>query len=240
MKAILRCENVTKRFGGLVAVDNVSFLLKKGEFVGLIGPNGAGKTTLFNCITGYYKPDNGRIYFKDVNITGKPPYVAAKLGIGRTFQIVKPMPKLTVLENVIVSSLLKAKDIGEAYEKSLEILEYVGLYEKRMLPAASLNVAEKKRLELARALSLDSEIILLDEVVAGLNPTETDKMLDLLKDIHKKKITVLMVEHVMRAVMRISERVIVLHHGKKIAEGTPKEIVNNPQVIEVYLGKEEI
>ncbi len=240
MKAILRCENVTKRFGGLVAVDNVSFLLKKGEFVGLIGPNGAGKTTLFNCISGYYKPDNGRIYFKDVNITGKPPYVVAKLGIGRTFQIVKPMPKLTVLENVIVSSLLKAKDIGEAYEKSLEILEYVRLYEKKMLPAASLNVAEKKRLELARALSLDSEIILLDEVVAGLNPTETDKMLDLLKDIHEKKITVLMVEHVMRAVMRISERVIVLHHGKKIAEGTPKEIVNNPQVIEVYLGKEEI
>jgi len=237
---ILRCDGVTKRFGGLVAVDNVSISVKKGEFVGLIGPNGAGKTTLFNCISGYYKPDKGRIYFKGIDVTGKPPYVLAKLGMGRTFQIVKPLPRLTVLENVIISVLLKTEDIEDAYKKAVDMLDYVGLRDKMLLPARSLNVAEKKRLELARALALDPELLLLDEVVAGLNPTETDNMLNLLRDIHKKGHTIIMVEHVMRAVMNVSERIIVLHHGKVIAKGTPSEVANNPQVIEVYLGKEVV
>jgi len=237
---ILKCDGVTKRFGGLVAVDNVSISVKKGEFVGLIGPNGAGKTTLFNCISGYYKPDKGRIYFKGMNVTGKPPYVLAKLGMGRTFQIVKPLPRLTVLENVIISALLKTEDIEDAYKKAVDMLDYVGLRDKMLLPARSLNVAEKKKLELARALALDPELLLLDEVVAGLNPTETDNMLNLLRDIHKKGHTIIMVEHVMRAVMNVSERIIVLHHGKVIAEGTPSEVANNPQVIEVYLGKEVV
>lgn len=240
MDEILKCDGVTKRFGGLVAVDNVSISVKKGEFVGLIGPNGAGKTTLFNCISGYYKPDKGRIYFKGMNVTGKPPYVLAKLGMGRTFQIVKPLPRLTVLENVIISALLKTEDIEDAYKKAVDMLDYVGLRDKMLLPARSLNVAEKKRLELARALALDPELLLLDEVVAGLNPTETDNMLNLLRDIHKKGHTIIMVEHVMRAVMNVSERIIVLHHGKVIAEGTPSEVANNPQVIEVYLGKEVV
>jgi len=237
---ILKCDGVTKRFGGLVAVDNVSISVKKGEFVGLIGPNGAGKTTLFNCISGYYKPDKGRIYFKGIDVTGKPPYVLAKLGMGRTFQIVKPLPRLTVLENVIISVLLKTEDIEDAYKKAVDMLDYVGLRDKMLLPARSLNVAEKKRLELARALALDPELLLLDEVVAGLNPTETDNMLNLLRDIHKKGHTIIMVEHVMRAVMNVSERIIVLHHGKVIAKGTPSEVANNPQVIEVYLGKEVV
>jgi len=237
---ILKCDGVTKRFGGLVAVDNVSISVKKGEFVGLIGPNGAGKTTLFNCISGYYKPDKGRIYFKGMDVTGKPPYVLAKLGMGRTFQIVKPLPRLTVLENVIISVLLKTEDIEDAYKKAVDMLDYVGLRDKMLLPARSLNVAEKKRLELARALALDPELLLLDEVVAGLNPTETDNMLNLLRDIHKKGHTIIMVEHVMRAVMNVSERIIVLHHGKVIAKGTPSEVANNPQVIEVYLGKEVV
>lgn len=240
MDEILRCDGVTKRFGGLVAVDNVSISVKKGEFVGLIGPNGAGKTTLFNCISGYYKPDKGRIYFKGIDVTGKPPYVLAKLGMGRTFQIVKPLPRLTVLENVIISVLLKTEDIEDAYKKAVDMLDYVGLRDKMLLPARSLNVAEKKRLELARALALDPELLLLDEVVAGLNPTETDNMLNLLRDIHKKGHTIIMVEHVMRAVMNVSERIIVLHHGKVIAKGTPSEVANNPQVIEVYLGKEVV
>lgn len=240
MDEILKCDGVTKRFGGLVAVDNVSISVKKGEFVGLIGPNGAGKTTLFNCISGYYKPDKGRIYFKGMDVTGKPPYVLAKLGMGRTFQIVKPLPRLTVLENVIISVLLKTEDIEDAYKKAVDMLDYVGLRDKMLLPARSLNVAEKKRLELARALALDPELLLLDEVVAGLNPTETDNMLNLLRDIHKKGHTIIMVEHVMRAVMNVSERIIVLHHGKVIAKGTPSEVANNPQVIEVYLGKEVV
>ena len=240
MDEILKCDGVTKRFGGLVAVDNVSISVKKGEFVGLIGPNGAGKTTLFNCISGYYKPDKGRIYFKGMNVTGKPPYVLAKLGMGRTFQIVKPLPRLTVLENVIISALLKTEDIEDAYKKAVDMLDYVGLRDKMLLPARSLNVAEKKKLELARALALDPELLLLDEVVAGLNPTETDNMLNLLRDIHKKGHTIIMVEHVMRAVMNVSERIIVLHHGKVIAKGTPSEVANNPQVIEVYLGKEVV
>jgi len=236
----MKVENVTKKFGGLVAVDNVTFEVEKGEYLGIIGPNGAGKTTLFNCISGYYKPEGGRIIFKDIDITGKPPYYIAKLGLGRTFQIVKPLPRLTVLENVMISSLLNINDIDEALRHSLNTLEYVGLYDKRMMRAGSLNVAEKKRLELARVLALNPTLILLDEVVAGLNPTETDKMLGLLRDIHRRGITVIMVEHVMRAVMGISQRIIVLHHGKKIAEGTPEEVANNAQVIEVYLGKEEI
>ena len=240
MDEILKCDGVTKRFGGLVAVDNVSISVKKGEFVGLIGPNGAGKTTLFNCISGYYKPDKGRIYFKGMDVTGKPPYVLAKLGMGRTFQIVKPLPRLTVLENVIISVLLKTEDIEDAYKKAVDMLDYVGLRDKMLLPARSLNVAEKKRLELARALALDPELLLLDEVVAGLNPTETDNMLNLLRDIHKKGHTIIMVEHVMRAVMNVSERIIVLHHGRVIAEGTPSEVANNSQVIEVYLGKEVV
>ena len=236
----MKVENVTKRFGGLVAVDNVTFEVEKGEYLGIIGPNGAGKTTLFNCISGYYKPEGGKIIFKDTDITGKPPYYIAKLGLGRTFQIVKPLPRLTVLENVMLGSLLNINDIDEALRRSLDTLEYVGLYDKRMMRAGSLNVAEKKRLELARVLALNPTLILLDEVVAGLNPTETDKMLELLRDIHRKGITVIMVEHVMRAVMGISQRVIVLHHGKKIAEGTPEEVANDAQVIEIYLGKEEI
>ncbi len=239
MEPILVLKGVTKRFGGLVAVNNVSFDVKKGEILGLIGPNGAGKTTIFNLITGFYKPDAGKIFFMGEDITGKSPYVISKKGIGRTFQIVKPLLGLTAMENVMTAALLKAKDFDEAAQKSLELLEFTGLYPKRFVKAASLNLVERKRLELSRALAIDPDLLLLDEVVAGLNPREIDEVLDLLREINARGKTLLIVEHVMRAIMNISQRIIVLHHGSKLAEGTPKEVANDRRVIEAYLGGRE-
>lgn len=236
---ILSVKDIVKRFGGLIALNKVSFDMRKGEILGLIGPNGSGKTTLFNVITGYYKPDEGKIFFESEDITNKPPYELANKGIGRTFQIVKPFLRLTVLENVISSALLKhTKD--DAIKQSIEILKLVRLYDKRFMEAASLNLVEKRRLELARALALKPKLLLLDEVLAGLNPTEIDEMLVFLKKINEMGISILMVEHVMRAVMNISNRIIVLYNGVKIAEGSPNEVANTKKVIDVYLGEEII
>jgi len=242
---ILKVENVTKRFGGLVALSNVSFEVYEGEILGLIGPNGAGKTTMFNVITGVYKPDEGRVIFMGTDITGWRPHRIARKGIARTHQIVKPFGDLTVLENTMVGAMFgtRYKEVGEEEARRIaeEVLEFVGLADKKDLPARVLNVQEKKRLELARALAEEPKLLLLDEVLAGLTPTEVERMLGLLRQIRREKgITMVMIEHVMHAVMNLADRIVVLHFGRKLAEGTPEEVANNPEVIAAYLGDPDL
>jgi len=242
---ILQVENVTKRFGGLVALSNVSFEVYEGEILGLIGPNGAGKTTMFNVITGVYKPDEGRVIFMGTDITGWKPHKIARKGIARTHQIVKPFGDLTVLENTMVGAMFgtRYKEVGEEEARRIaeEVLEFVGLADKKDLPARVLNVQEKKRLELARALAEEPKLLLLDEVLAGLTPSEVERMLGLLRQIRKEKgITMVMIEHVMHAVMNLADRIVVLHFGRKLAEGTPEEVANNPEVIAAYLGDPDL
>ena len=235
---ILQVKGVTKRFGGLTAVSNVTFDLPEGQILGLIGPNGAGKTTLFNVINGVYPATEGRYFFQENEVTGLKTYQMARLGLARTHQIVKPLNELTVRQNVMVGACFGHEDhsLAEAAKIADEVLGFVGLFERADQLAGSLNVAQKKRLELARALASRPYLLLLDEVLAGLNISEITAMLETIRKIRDQGVTILMIEHVMHAIMNVSEHILVLNFGELIAEGTPEEIANNERVIEAYLG----
>ncbi len=235
---MLTVEKISKHFGGLQALSETSFELPEGQILGLIGPNGAGKTTMFNVVNAVYPSDTGRVIFRGDDITAGPPNRVARLGLARTHQVVRPLNDLTVRENVMVGACFgrEHKRLKDAAAVANEVLARVGLADRANQLAGSLNVAQKKRLELARALAARPYLLLLDEVLAGLNPSEVSLMVDLIKRIRDEGITILMIEHLMHAVMNVSDRVLVLDFGKLIATGTPDEVVNNPQVIEAYLG----
>jgi branched-chain amino acid transport system ATP-binding protein len=236
---LLAVNGVTKRFRGLVAVDNVSLQVDAGAMFAVIGPNGAGKTTLFNLIAGVFPPDAGTISFEGERIDRAAPEHICQLGIARTFQIVRPFAELTVIENAAIGAILRAPDMESSYAQAGEILRRLDLWDKRDRKAHGLTLPDRKRLEVARALATRPKLLLLDEVMAGLRPTETDRMVDILRAINREEsITILMIEHVMRAVMALATRVHVLHHGATIAEGTPAEVTRDRQVIESYLGAE--
>jgi len=221
-----------------MAVGHLSFQLQRGEVLGLIGPNGAGKTTVFNCLSGFMAPDEGEIYFEAKMLRGLQPFQICQLGMTRTFQIVKPFLTISVLDNVMVGALSREKSTVGAKKASLEIIEFVGLSHWTHTEAQGLPLPLRKRLELARALATRPKVLLLDEVMAGLNPTEVDALIALLKEVNRQGISILLIEHVMRGVMALSQRVIVINHGLKIAEGKPEQVVKNKEVIEAYLGKE--
>ncbi|WP_230203574.1 ABC transporter ATP-binding protein [Bacillus massiliigorillae] len=234
---IIQVKEVVKQFGGLKAVNNVSFDVKQNEILGIIGPNGAGKTTLFNLISGSHPVTSGKIEFNGEEITNKKPYVICKKGIGRTYQVVKPFGGISVIENVMVGAFNKTTSTKKAREYALAILEKVGLNQKKDQVGKSLTIADKKRLEVAKALATQPKLLLLDEVMAGLNPTEIQEIIPVIKSIRDSGVTIIIIEHIMEVIMTVCDRIVVIHHGEKIAEGTPKEIANNEEVIKAYFGE---
>lgn len=241
MTPLLSVEAVSKRFRGLVAVDHVSFEVPEGAIFAVIGPNGAGKTTLFNMIAGEFAPNGGAISFAGERIDGLAPDEVCKRGIGRTFQLVRPFPALTVEVNVMIGALLRRADVSQARIRAHEVLRRLDLYDKRVLPASSLTLPDRKRLEVARALATDPKLLLLDEVMAGLRPTETDRIVATLRDLNRETgLTILLIEHVMRAVMALAQHIVVLHHGAAIAQGAPEAVVRERAVIDSYLGAEAL
>jgi branched-chain amino acid transport system ATP-binding protein len=241
MTPLLSVDRVSKHFRGLLAVDSVGFQVAPGDILAVIGPNGAGKTTLFNMIAGVFAPDDGTIRFDGARIDGLAPDAVCRRGIGRTFQIVRPFPALSVEDNVVIGALLRHRDVASARRHARAVLERLDLLDKRAQPAAALTLPDRKRLEVARALATDPKLLLLDEVMAGLRPTETDRMVAILSALNRETgLTVVLIEHVMRAVMALARRIVVLHHGAAIAEGAPEMVVRDPAVIHSYLGAEAI
>jgi branched-chain amino acid transport system ATP-binding protein len=237
--AILEIRHVSKFFGGLAANSDVSFAVEEGMIMGLIGPNGAGKTTLFNCITGYYPPSKGEVVFAGKRMNGLQPDRVCKLGMARTWQKVRPLTNLSVLDNVMVGALCRTDSVREARRVAAEQLRLVRLDHKATLTAGALPIGERKKLEVARVLATKPKLLLLDEVMGGLNAAESEDIIQLILDIRKEGITEMVIEHDMKAIMRLSDRIVVLSTGEKLAEGAPAEIVSNPQVIEAYLGAEQ-
>ena len=241
MSALLSIDAVSKRFRGLLAVDNVSFRVAQGSIFAVIGPNGAGKTTLFNIIAGMSAPDRGSIAFAGGRIDGLTPDEICRRGIGRTFQLVRPFPALSVEDNVAIGAMLHRHDPALARRRAHEVLKQLDLFGKRHQPASALTLPDRKRLEVARALATDPKLLLLDEVMAGLRPAETDRMVSVLTTLNREAgLTILLIEHVMRAVMVLAARVLVLHHGAAIAEGAPEAVVREPAVVQSYLGAEAV
>jgi branched-chain amino acid transport system ATP-binding protein len=234
--SLLELKGVSRRFGGLMAVNNMSFTVEKGEILGLIGPNGAGKTTIFNLINGYFPPTAGAIFLNGERIDGSKPHVVCRRGLARTFQVVKPLARLTVLENVMASAFCRTGKREEAHEMALDATAFTEMDAWRDRPAGSLPLGMRKRLEMARALATRPELLLLDENFAGLNPSEVEKTIDIVKKIHGSGVTILIIEHNMRVIMAISHRLLCINYGEKIAEGTPREVADNQQVIDAYLG----